>query len=143
MATTILRKVWETVRPNSASSSTRSNSDRLIYSNNNNDVNSSNSSGGALDRIPLDILYQILKVIGPKESAKLSAVCKYLRFVVSENRLWVYFLQDNWDSIFFGETHLRSGFHLPQYVYAYYIIVFVLVNSIFHISFEFIVVVFG
>lgn len=118
---TLLRKVWESVsnRSNSTSTSTSSSNSssnsyqfpdrhhQLMYI--------QTSSTGAFDRIPLDIFFQILRLLGPKEAAKLSAVCKYWKFIVSDNRLWVYFLQNQqepWDSIFFAETNLRSGYHL-------------------------------
>ncbi|KAK4355118.1 hypothetical protein RND71_024089 [Anisodus tanguticus] len=109
---TLFRKVWESV-------STRSSS----HSNSNSSANSidqfeqmmmyiQTASTGEFDRIPLDIFIQILKILGPKESAKMSVVCKSWKFIVSDNRLWIHFLQnqhDAWDSTFFAETHLRSG----------------------------------
>lgn len=70
------------------------------------------SSTGDFDRIPLDIFFLILKFLGPKESAKLSTVCKSWKFIIADNRLWIYFLENQlepWDSIFFAETQLRSG----------------------------------
>lgn len=83
-----------------------------------------NSSTGEFDRIPLDIFIQILKFLGPRESAKLRAVCKSWNFIVSDNRLWIYFLQNQpepWDYIFFGETRLRSGypFQLRLQIHSY------------------------
>ncbi|KAJ1420525.1 F-box-like domain superfamily [Sesbania bispinosa] len=76
---------------------------------------------GALEQLPSDILMQILKLLGPKEAAKLSLVCKALRFQVSDNRLWLHFLQTHqaepsWDSVFFAETTLTSGYPLPSFV---------------------------
>nr|XP_016442653.1 PREDICTED: actin-related protein 8-like [Nicotiana tabacum] len=110
---TLFRKVWESVSTRSSSNSN---------SNSNSSANSSDrfqqmmyirtASTGEFDRIPLDIFIQILKILGPKESAKLSSVCKTWKFIVSDNRLWIYFLQNQhepWDSIFFAETHLRLG----------------------------------
>ncbi|CAK9180724.1 unnamed protein product [Ilex paraguariensis] len=99
---TFLRKVWESV-------SYRSNSN----SNSNYDYTSHCSSTGAFDRLPLDIFIIIVKFLGPKDSAKLCAVCKSWKLIVSDNRLWIYFLQNQrepWDSNFFGETHLRLGY---------------------------------
>lgn len=80
------------------------------------------NSTGDFDRIPDEILALIMKKLGPKETAKLCLVCKSWRdFVSSENRLWIYFFQSdpkepNWESVFFAETHLRSGYPL-QHVY--------------------------
>ncbi|KAJ0508603.1 putative F-box domain-containing protein [Helianthus annuus] len=57
-------------------------------------------STGEFDRIPIDIFIQILKLVGPKEAAKLTVVCKSWRLIVSGNLLWIYFLQnqlDPWD----------------------------------------------
>ncbi|KAI3810155.1 hypothetical protein L1987_19765 [Smallanthus sonchifolius] len=73
------------------------------------------SSTGEFDRIPLDIFMQILKLLGPKEAAKLTVICKSWKLIVSHNMLWIYFLQnqlDPWDSKFFAETSLRSGYPL-------------------------------
>lgn len=73
---------------------------------------------GELDQLPSDILIQILRLLGPKEVAKLSVICKGLRFLVSDNRLWLHFLQrhqadPSWDSVFFAETNLTSGYPIP------------------------------
>jgi actin-related protein 8 len=68
---------------------------------------------GAFDHIPPDILIQILRLLGPKEAMKLSLVCKAWYSLASDNRLWIFFLQnqqDSWDSIYFAETSLRSGY---------------------------------
>lgn len=73
---------------------------------------------GELDQLPSDILVQILRLLGPKEVAKLSVICRSLRFFVSDNRLWLHFLQTHqsdpsWDSVFFAETNLTSGYPIP------------------------------
>ncbi|KAL4554639.1 hypothetical protein LXL04_037237 [Taraxacum kok-saghyz] len=76
------------------------------------------SSTGEFDRIPIDIFMQILKLLGPKESAKLVIICKSWKVIVSCNNLWIYYLQnkrDPWDAMFFAETSLRSGFPLRTY----------------------------
>ncbi|KAL9248973.1 Actin-related protein [Drosera capensis] len=92
------------------------------------------SSTGTFDRIPDEILYVIVKMLGPKEAARISAVCRTWRSLVSNNRLWIHFLQIQslhpyhhhhrgsssdpcraWDSIFFAETRLRSGYPLQLY----------------------------
>ncbi|KAL3508306.1 hypothetical protein ACH5RR_027707 [Cinchona calisaya] len=109
----LLRKVWGSVSHRSGSGSGSNNLDRfqqMMYL--------QTSSTGEFDRIPMDIFIQILKLLGPKESAKLSAVCKSWKFIVSDNRLWIYFLQNQqepWDSIFFSETFLRSGYPLQTF----------------------------
>ena len=93
-----------------------------------------NSMGmGAFDELPEEIITVILKLLGPKEAAKLTLVSRSWRgVIISDNRLWVYFLHNynpilssshpcsnipswGWESIFFSEAHLRSGLPL-QYV---------------------------
>ncbi|KAE9615833.1 hypothetical protein Lal_00017614 [Lupinus albus] len=122
----VLRKAWElfftspTPTPSSSSSSSKSN---LNYSKNLSELCYSSfcSDIGELEQLPFDILMQILKLLGPKEAAKLSIICKSLRFLVKDNRLWVYFLQTHhshpsWDSLFFAETTFIYGFPLPSLV---------------------------
>ncbi|KAI7734787.1 hypothetical protein M8C21_005453 [Ambrosia artemisiifolia] len=73
------------------------------------------SSAGDFDRIPLDLFMQIVKLLTPIEVARLTAVCKLWRLIVSDNKLWMYYLQNQavpWESIFFSEVNLRSGFPL-------------------------------
>ncbi|KAF3622402.1 Actin-related protein 8 [Capsicum annuum] len=104
---TLLRKVWDSLSTRSISSSSNS-----ISSVDQMTMYVQTASTGEFDRIPLDIFIQILKILGPKESAKMSLVCKSWKFIVCDNRLWIYFLQNQnepWDSTFFAETHLRSG----------------------------------
>ncbi|KAA8527129.1 hypothetical protein F0562_008642 [Nyssa sinensis] len=108
--TMLLRKVWESV-----SSRSSSNSNSYSSYNRREQMMHVQSSTGAFDRLPLDIFMLILKLLGPKEVAKLSVVCKSWKLIVSDNPLWIFFLQnhrESWDSIFFAETHLRSGFPL-------------------------------
>ena len=115
MAAMLLRKVWESV---SNTSSSKSNSRSSSFDRFRQMMYIQSSSTGAFDRIPVDIFMLILKFIGPKEAAKLSAVCKSWKFIVADNRLWISFLQNQqepWDSTFFAETNLRSGYPL-QYV---------------------------
>ncbi|CAH9135195.1 unnamed protein product [Cuscuta epithymum] len=107
---TLFRRVWESVSTRSASGSRRYPSDGFQQQ-----MFIRSLSAGEFDRIPTDIFLLIVKLLGPKEAAKLAAVCKLWRFVLSDNRLWIYFLQiqhEPWDSIFFAETHLRSGYSL-------------------------------
>lgn len=73
---------------------------------------------GAFEQLPSDILMQILKFLGPKEAAKLGLTCRALRLLVSDNRLWLHFIQTHqaepsWDSVFFAETTLTYGYPLP------------------------------
>lgn len=111
----LLRKVWESVSTRSTSSNSTSTSISTVNSMDRFDqmmMYIQTASTGEFDRIPLDIFIQILKILGPKESAKLTSVCKSWKYIVSDNRLWIYFLQNHhepWDSTFFSETHLRSG----------------------------------
>jgi len=101
----ILRKLWEIILKRNPTSS---------------DEQQALPCGdmGELDQLPSDILVQILRLLGPKEVAKLSVICKSLKFSVSDNRLWLHFLQTHqsdpsWDSVFFAETNLISGYPLP------------------------------
>ncbi|KAH7545474.1 actin-related protein 8 isoform X2 [Ziziphus jujuba] len=114
MATLLLKKVWESV--SNRSSISNSNSQRRHRSSHDDSSSSSFSSSiGAFDQIPSDILMQILRLLGPKEAAKMSVVCKLWKSLVSDDRLWIFFLQnrqdqhDSFDSIIFAETYLRSG----------------------------------
>lgn len=117
---TLLRKVLGSVSQLSGSGSNSSSDPNIIE-----DLDRFNqimyiqtSSTGEFDRIPLDIFVQILKILGPKESAKLRAVCKSWKFIISDNKLWIYFLQslqEPWDSIFFAEIYLRSGYPLQTF----------------------------
>uniref|UniRef100_A0A5B6ZQE5 Putative actin-related protein 8 n=2 Tax=Davidia involucrata TaxID=16924 RepID=A0A5B6ZQE5_DAVIN len=110
---TLLRKVWESV-----SSRSSSNSNSYESSDRQQQMMYVQSSTGAFDRIPFDIFMLILKFLGPKEVAKLSVVCKSWKLIVSDNRLWIFFLQnqqESWDSICFTETHLRSGYPLQAF----------------------------
>lgn len=105
----LLKKVWESVS-NRASSCSTSSIDSVTTPLSHTE---SSSSLGAFDRLPIDVVLQIVKLVGPKDAARLRVVCKSWRSSVSDNRLWIYFLQnyhDTWDSVFFAETHLRSGF---------------------------------
>ncbi|XP_021826781.1 actin-related protein 8 isoform X2 [Prunus avium] len=114
--TTLIRKVWESVssRKGSNSESTSSSSSSL--------ATSSTACLGAFDRVPIDLLMQIVRLVGPKEAAKLSAVCKAWRCLISDNELWIFFLQNqkeqeepHWDSFLFSETHLRYGYPLQPF----------------------------
>ncbi|OVA01384.1 F-box domain [Macleaya cordata] len=106
----ILRRVLKSVKNRSNSKSNSSESQDSVQSS-----SSSSSSRGVFDQIPSDVFMQILMLLGPKEAAKASIVCKSWKFMVSDNRLWIFFLQnqqESWESIVFAENHLRSGYPL-------------------------------
>uniref|UniRef100_A0A1J3JUJ1 Actin-related protein 8 n=1 Tax=Noccaea caerulescens TaxID=107243 RepID=A0A1J3JUJ1_NOCCA len=103
----ILRKVWGSVwnRSNSGKDSASQRSIQVPLL----------SSLGAFDQLPMDILIQILMLMEPRDAVKLSLACKAWKCLASGNRLWIFYLQcsqDSWDSIFFAETSLRSGYPL-------------------------------
>ncbi|KAL5214193.1 hypothetical protein ABZP36_003345 [Zizania latifolia] len=67
---------------------------------------------GALDAVPIDVLAQILRLLGPADAARSSAVCRTWRLLASDNGLWAFFLRlgpDPWDLVVFAETHLAAG----------------------------------
>ncbi|XP_022932370.1 actin-related protein 8 [Cucurbita moschata] len=104
---TLLRKVWGSVSTRSGLHSETSSTDRRGFE--------EPPSLGEFDRIPMDILMQILKLAGPKTSAKMGMLCKSWRSLVSDNTLWIFFLHNQlepWDSVLFGETKLASGYPL-------------------------------
>ncbi|XP_023540460.1 actin-related protein 8-like isoform X1 [Cucurbita pepo subsp. pepo] len=107
---TLLKKVWESVSTRSVLSLEMSSSDHRGFD---------ESSLGEFDRIPMDILMNILKLSGPKSAAKMGMLCKSWRSLVSDNGLWVFFLQNQlvepWDSILFGETKLALGYPLESF----------------------------
>nr|GEW24970.1 hypothetical protein [Tanacetum cinerariifolium] len=76
-------------------------------------------STGEFDKIPVDVFMQIVKLLEPEEVARLTSVCKTWKLLVSDNKLWVYYLQTQklvpWDAIFFSEISLRSGFPLQTF----------------------------
>lgn len=79
----------------------------------------SRSSLGSFDEIPEDVLVQILRLLGPKGALRMSLVCKSWRSLVSDDSLWIFFLQrqaEPWESIFFAETNLQMGYPI-QYVF--------------------------
>ncbi|XP_059444411.1 actin-related protein 8 isoform X1 [Corylus avellana] len=104
-----LRKLWGSLSNRSCANLDSSDRPLVVSS----PSPSSSLSLGAFDHIPSDILMQILRLLGPKEAMKLSLVCKSWYSLASDNRLWIFFLQnqqDSWDSIFFAETSLRSSY---------------------------------
>ncbi|CAN8248328.1 unnamed protein product [Cochlearia groenlandica] len=105
----ILRKAWGSMWNRSISCKDSSNQ-RAIQS-----PTSSSSSLGDFDKLPMDILIQLLMLIEPRDAVKLSLACKAWRSLSCVNRLWMFYLQcshEPWDSIFFAETSLRSGYPL-------------------------------
>ncbi|XP_024976564.1 actin-related protein 8 isoform X2 [Cynara cardunculus var. scolymus] len=99
----LFKKVWESVSTRSSNSSRHSSSSNLSYTGSihphvslsNSDqimTTSSSSSTGEFDRIPIDVFMQILKLLRPHENQHVP-----------------------WDSIFFSEVNLRSGYPLRTY----------------------------
>ena len=114
----VLRKVWELVSNTSRSNSDATSAQLAHASSSSSSSSSCLSDLGALEQLPGDVLLQILRLLRPKDAAKLSTVCKALRSLVSDNRLWVHFLQTHqvdslWESVFFAETSLSYGYPLP------------------------------
>ncbi|XP_062184360.1 actin-related protein 8 isoform X2 [Phragmites australis] len=69
-------------------------------------------SMGTLDAVPTDVLVQILRLLGPADAARTSAVCRAWRILASDNDLWAFFLRlgpEPWDLVVFAETHLASS----------------------------------
>lgn len=67
---------------------------------------------GALDAVPTDVIAQILRLLGPVDAARSSAVCRAWRILASDNGLWAFFLRlgpEPWDLVVFAETHLAYG----------------------------------
>lgn len=107
----ILRKVWGSVwsRSSSGKDSASQSAIQAPLS------PPASSSLGAFDHLPMDILIQILMLVEPRDAVKLSLTCKAWRCLAGGNRLWIFYLQcsqESWDSIFFAETSLRSGYPL-------------------------------
>ncbi|KAI3769089.1 hypothetical protein L6452_00186 [Arctium lappa] len=117
----LLKKILETANPLNSSTSTSSSSSNYSISSHvslSDQIIVCSSSTGEFDRIPLDIFMQILKLLGPKEAAKLTVICKSWKLIVSDNMFWISYLQNQqgpWDSMFFAETNLRSGYPLRTY----------------------------
>ncbi|KAI3708747.1 hypothetical protein L2E82_38164 [Cichorium intybus] len=119
----LLKNVWESISSgwnlsDSSSNSLHNFDYSPVHGSLSDQIIICSSSTGAFDRLPLDIFMQILKLLGPKEAARLTCVCKSWKFMVSDNMLWIHFLrnqQEPWDSTFFAETNLRSGFPLRTY----------------------------
>ncbi|KAG0475007.1 hypothetical protein HPP92_014693 [Vanilla planifolia] len=76
------------------------------------------SSMGTFDQLPTDVFMQILRLLGPRETARIRAVCWSWKLLASDNMLWVFFLRngkETWDSVLFAESHLRIGFRSMMY----------------------------
>ncbi|CAM8937322.1 unnamed protein product [Rhodiola kirilowii] len=73
-------------------------------------------TAGAFDLLPIDLLMEILKLIEPKDAARLCAVCRSMKLLISDNRLWIYYLYSHPDPdhILYSETELRYGFPLQS-----------------------------
>ncbi|KAM1166985.1 hypothetical protein ACFX14_028923 [Malus domestica] len=112
--TTLIRKAWELVLSRTFSSS------ESTLSSSSSSSPSATAGSGAFNRLPTDLMMKIVRLVGPKEAAKLSVVCRAWRCVVSENELWIFFLQKQeeetyWESFVFSETHLRFGYPLQTF----------------------------
>jgi actin-related protein 8 len=58
------------------------------------------------------VIAQILRLLGPVDAARSSAVCRAWRILASDNGLWAFFLRlgpEPWDLVVFAETHLAYG----------------------------------
>ncbi|KAJ6776791.1 ACTIN-RELATED PROTEIN 8 [Salix koriyanagi] len=106
-----LKKVWESVT-NRRSSCSSSHVDSVITPQSYTESTPPPPPLGAFDRLPICVVFQIVKLVGPNDAARLSVVCKSWRSLVSDDRLWMYFLQsyhhDTWNSVFFAETNLQK-----------------------------------
>ncbi|XP_031478852.1 actin-related protein 8 isoform X2 [Nymphaea colorata] len=68
-----------------------------------------------LHQLPLDVILLVFKFLGPKEAARACLVCRMWRAMITDNQLWMFFLQncrESWETILFQETILRSGYSL-------------------------------
>ena len=83
----LLRKVWGSVSNWSESSSSDRNPIFLL-------LLLLLSSLGAFNQLPVDILMQILRKLGAKDAMKMSVVCKSWKSLISDNLLWIFFLQN-------------------------------------------------
>jgi actin-related protein 8 len=121
MATQLLRKVWGSVLaragaprdPDSSGSSSSSSPRRRGPTT----TAAEYGSLGALDAVATDVLAQILRLLGPADAARSSAVCRAWRHLASDNALWAFFLSlgpEPWDLVVFAETHLASGPAAPR-----------------------------
>jgi actin-related protein 8 len=119
MATLLLRKVWGSVLaragaprdPDSGSSSSSSSSSSSPRRRGP-AAAAEYGSLGALDAVPIDVLAQILRLLGPVDAARSSAACRAWRLLASDNALWAFFLSlgpEPWDLVVFAETHLAAG----------------------------------
>uniref|UniRef100_A0A3Q7J9T3 F-box domain-containing protein n=1 Tax=Solanum lycopersicum TaxID=4081 RepID=A0A3Q7J9T3_SOLLC len=64
--------------------------------------------------LPFDVTIQILKYLGAKQSAKMCVINKRFKSIVSDDHLWMYFLQEEDPCGLFAESHLRSLRTLPS-----------------------------
>ncbi|KAM0855091.1 hypothetical protein ACQ4PT_050028 [Festuca glaucescens] len=126
MATQLLRKVWGSVLaragaprdPDSSDSSSSSSSPRRRGPTA--AAAAEYGSLGALDAVATDVLALILRLLGPADAARSSAVCRAWRHLASDNALWAFFLSlgpEPWDLVVFAETHLAAGPASPRSVY--------------------------
>lgn len=99
----ILKKVWESVMNRSGPDSRAGSSDQTA---------NRPASAGPFDQLPTEVFIQIFRLLGPRDTARASAVCRAWRELVSDNMLWEFFLQNGrepWETVIFSETYLSSG----------------------------------
>ncbi|KAF4347618.1 hypothetical protein F8388_024377 [Cannabis sativa] len=116
---TLLKKVWDSVSKRSSSNSKPDSSSSMATHLSPPSHHHNHHLSPSFLEIPSDVLLQILKLLGPKEVAKMSVVCKYLKSLALDEKLWIFFLQNqnaslphSWDSLVFAETYLRSAYPL-------------------------------
>ncbi|XP_078443394.1 actin-related protein 8 [Wolffia australiana] len=106
----ILKKVWESMVTRSSSGSSAGLLAPAV---------DSHASMGLFGQLPSDVLLQIFRCVGPRDTARACAVCRAWKQIASDNMLWAFFLQhgkDPWDIVIFSETYLRPGRPYKKYV---------------------------
>lgn len=118
----LFKKVWDSVsiRSNSSKLSSSNSSSSFVLPNPSVSVSISDlvMLCGEFDKLPLDIFMQIIKLLEPKDLARLASVCKSWKVIVSDNSLWMYCFQKQHvacENIFFAEISLRSGYPLQTH----------------------------
>lgn len=108
----LLRKVWGSVLARAAAGAAPPEAFAAAASPRRPQAAGEYGSLGALDVLPIDVLAQILRLLGPADAARSTAVCRAWRLLASDNGLWAFFLRlgpDPWELVVFAETHLGAG----------------------------------
>ncbi|XP_052151586.1 actin-related protein 8 [Oryza glaberrima] len=108
----LLRKVWGSVLARAAAGAAPPEAFAAAASPHRPQAAGEYGSLGALDVLPIDVLAQILRLLGPADAARSTAVCRAWRLLASDNGLWAFFLRlgpDPWELVVFAETHLAAG----------------------------------